>query len=80
MQAGKLQSSNWLLAQEIPSCNSDLPTHAIDAQNLLAEMERCAGGRLRAWRCHIRSGPGRLVRSRRLAHSLPLTYCERSVV
>lgn len=39
-QAGKPQSSNWLISREMPDVNEDLPLKAIDAHSLLAEMER----------------------------------------
>ena len=38
-QAGKHCTSNWLLARDVPESNSDLPRYALDAHNLLAEME-----------------------------------------
>ena len=38
-QAGKHCTSNWLLARDVPETNSDLPRYALDAHNLLAEME-----------------------------------------
>ena len=39
MQAGKPTTSNWLLAREVPESNEDLPRYALDAHNLLAELE-----------------------------------------
>jgi hypothetical protein len=39
LQAGKPRTSNWLLARNVPESNSDLPRYALDAHNLLAEME-----------------------------------------
>lgn len=39
LQAGKPQASNYLVAREIPLCNEDLPSYALDAHSLLAEME-----------------------------------------
>lgn len=39
LQAGKFQSSNWLLSTQVPASNRDLNLRAVDAHNLLAEME-----------------------------------------
>ena len=39
LQAGKHCTSNWLLASEVPSSNADLPRYALDAHNLLADLE-----------------------------------------
>ena len=38
-QAGKHCTSNWLLARDVPKADSDLPRYALDAHNLLADME-----------------------------------------
>lgn len=38
-QAGHMNSSNWLLSTQIPPTNAELPRKAVDAHNLLAEME-----------------------------------------
>ena len=39
MQAGKPTTSNWLIARDVPESNEDLPRYALDAHNLLAELE-----------------------------------------
>ena len=39
LSAGKHSSSNWLYARQVPEERDDLPRLAVDAHNLLAEME-----------------------------------------
>ena len=39
LSAGKYSSSNWLYARQVPEERDDLPRLAVDAHNLLAEME-----------------------------------------
>ena len=38
-QAGKQATSNWLIARQVPESSADLPRYALDAHNLLAELE-----------------------------------------
>jgi uncharacterized caspase-like protein len=38
-QGRKFYTSNWLLAREVPSDNTQLPRYAVDGHSLLAEME-----------------------------------------
>ena len=38
-QAGKQATSNWLIARQVPESTADLPRYALDAHNLLAELE-----------------------------------------
>ena len=39
LQAGRYNASNWLIALKMPEHRDDLPRFAVDAHNLLAEME-----------------------------------------